>query len=1183
MSTKILTVVVALSLLAGPAGAQTKSHDEAAAGRAARLAAVKRAVAERGARWTPTDNPIWRLGPEEQRRLVGALESPLPPVGALPWAPARRKDLPAHLDWRDLGGDFVTPVRNQGGCGSCWAFAATAVAESTYLIEQGLSGVDKDLSEQDVLSCSGGGTCLGGFPDVALQQAVSPGISDEACFPYQAMDLPCDQKCADWPGRVTRFHALRMLETIDTPVLQAALSEAPLVTCFAVYEDFFSYGGGVYQHVWGEVVAGHAVEIVGWDDADQAWICKNSWGPEWGEQGFFRIRYLDSGVGGCPWGLQPNRPPALQPVYTPTGQAGAPLRYQLLAWDPDGDPLRYEMEVPTELAGATLDPDRGSFEWTPPAGSEGVYQVTFRVWDGWEPSLSAEAVALVSVCDGPCDDGNPCTDDTCPGGACQHQDNTVMCPDDLEPCTDDQCLAGTCHRPLADGSECPDDGSECSLDACLAGRCEHPQLPDGTPCADDWNPCTGDACLAGLCNHPALPEGSPCDDGVACTTPDQCIAGECRGKVPLACEDDVDCTLDSCYDGGPHFEKTGAPYADISATGLELGLDGDDLAAGPLPIGFDYPHPDGAPRAELWVSTNGLVSFGGPSLAYLETCIPDGNLPNDLVAPFWRDLVCRAVDGCHVYAELHGAAPERELVVQWTDIRAFGLKHSRFSFQLALTEQGRMEFRYADLEPLTGFWVTIGWEGPQGWDGYGLSCGWPTLEPWSTHAFTTDTTQCWNQPEKGRCYIGGVCYQDGEPHPSNPCLSCQGWMNPYEWSPLDGNLCDDGQACDGVDVCSAGDCQPTQLPAECRDDSECTRDGCQDLPDGGYACVQVILPDLCLIDGACLKVGAIDPQNPCQACDPDVGPAAWSPLEGAWCDDGDPCSTDDTCVAGACLGTAYTCPGGACVESASCDGLGGCRFAFAPAGTPCGEARCEDGWLDMQGRCDELGACWPGLRRTCEPYVCAASDACGAGCAADGECAEGYTCNLGDGVCVARLRDGEACAADSACVSGHCQNGLCCQDGDCCLADGDCPAALALEPVCTDPPRCQGVRGVAACDASHRCYTRYEEDDSACGAELSFPCRGGATTCNGESEQTPAACLIACREDADCLFEEACSQGYCVARGPSLPDGGGDGGADDDTPAGDGGGCGCAAGGGSPEGLALLGLLGLVALRRRPA
>ncbi len=112
--------------------------------------------------------------------------------------------LPSHIDWRDNGGNWMSPVRNLGGCGSCWAFAAVGVVEAQYNIASGDPGLDPNLSEQYLVSdCSAySGDCGGGWPSTALTFIRNEGITDEACFPYTATNGPCSGRCADWSSRL---------------------------------------------------------------------------------------------------------------------------------------------------------------------------------------------------------------------------------------------------------------------------------------------------------------------------------------------------------------------------------------------------------------------------------------------------------------------------------------------------------------------------------------------------------------------------------------------------------------------------------------------------------------------------------------------------------------------------------------------------------------------------------------------------------------------------------------------------------------------------------------------------------------------------------------------------------------------------------------------------------------------
>jgi len=118
-------------------------------------------------------------------------------VDAFDWRNQHRADDPAspYFDGDPLGSGWITDVRNQGSCGSCWAFAAIGATEAVTNLYYN-QHLDLDLSEQDVLSCSGAGTCRGGFAFVALDFIRDFGVVDEACFVYSATDEACSNKCA---------------------------------------------------------------------------------------------------------------------------------------------------------------------------------------------------------------------------------------------------------------------------------------------------------------------------------------------------------------------------------------------------------------------------------------------------------------------------------------------------------------------------------------------------------------------------------------------------------------------------------------------------------------------------------------------------------------------------------------------------------------------------------------------------------------------------------------------------------------------------------------------------------------------------------------------------------------------------------------------------------------------------
>ncbi|MBN2251134.1 MAG: hypothetical protein JW724_03555 [Candidatus Altiarchaeota archaeon] len=200
-------------------------------------------------------------------------------------------------DWRNVGGvDWTTPVKDQKGCGSCVAFATSAVIESNLEIFKRSPSLNPNLSEADLFFCGCGKCCKNGwnFPP-ALDYAKNKGIPDDACYPYADKDQPC-KPCSDRAKRVIKIQGWRSLSTASQ-AKEWICRHGPVITGMAVYNDFFSYRGGVYRHTSGGLAGYHAIAVVGYDEKNQCWICKNSWGTGWGERGWFRIKYGECGIG----------------------------------------------------------------------------------------------------------------------------------------------------------------------------------------------------------------------------------------------------------------------------------------------------------------------------------------------------------------------------------------------------------------------------------------------------------------------------------------------------------------------------------------------------------------------------------------------------------------------------------------------------------------------------------------------------------------------------------------------------------------------------------------------------------------------------------------------------------------------------------------------------------------------
>ena len=201
----------------------------------------------------------------------------------------------AKFDWSDH--NAVTPVRDQGACGSCWAFGTHGAYEGSYAI---LNGVLLDTAEQDTLDCSGAGSCAGGW--WAYQYLIDTGSANESDYPYVASKGSCKPDVDRPHQAITWGYVDSSKEIPSVADLKLALCEhGPLAIAVRVTSAFQAYTSGVFN----ETAAGkvnHAVTLTGWDDVKQAWRIKNSWGVGWGEAGFMWIAYNSNKIGyGASW------------------------------------------------------------------------------------------------------------------------------------------------------------------------------------------------------------------------------------------------------------------------------------------------------------------------------------------------------------------------------------------------------------------------------------------------------------------------------------------------------------------------------------------------------------------------------------------------------------------------------------------------------------------------------------------------------------------------------------------------------------------------------------------------------------------------------------------------------------------------------------------------------------------
>lgn len=244
------------------------------------------------------------------------------------WNPAWLIDL-RTIDWGKilmgasgctLNTSILSPVKDQGACGSCWSFAAGAVYEHGYKLTFG--GV-KDISEQDILSCGlncssdNAGSCSGGWEFRALDYMLCTGVASEAVYPYTNAGSTTEAACLSKAKSSSLAGWIRIGESYPSDdIVKCAIATYGAVTTAVYARGWSGYGGGVmdaYPNGSPELVSStgatinHAVTIVGWCDAKGAWIVKNSWGADWGpHRGYCYVKYGHYNINNRVYAALPN-------------------------------------------------------------------------------------------------------------------------------------------------------------------------------------------------------------------------------------------------------------------------------------------------------------------------------------------------------------------------------------------------------------------------------------------------------------------------------------------------------------------------------------------------------------------------------------------------------------------------------------------------------------------------------------------------------------------------------------------------------------------------------------------------------------------------------------------------------------------------------------------------------------
>jgi len=207
-------------------------------------------------------------------------------------------ELPQTLDWRTQ--NKVTPVKNQEQCGSCWAFSTVENIESMYCMKNNMDCTQlAPLSVQEIVDCdTTDDGCDGGDPPTAYAFVMQEGgLEDDSDYPYTAQDGTCNFQASDVKVTITNWQYATTNSNEQT--MQGNLVNwGPLSICVDA-EPWQDYTGGIMMASDCSNQLDHCVQLVGYDmtNATPFWIVRNSWGTDWGENGYIRLQYVQDTCG----------------------------------------------------------------------------------------------------------------------------------------------------------------------------------------------------------------------------------------------------------------------------------------------------------------------------------------------------------------------------------------------------------------------------------------------------------------------------------------------------------------------------------------------------------------------------------------------------------------------------------------------------------------------------------------------------------------------------------------------------------------------------------------------------------------------------------------------------------------------------------------------------------------------
>nr|AIG55698.1 secreted protein [Thraustotheca clavata] len=266
------------------------------------------------------------------------------------------------VDW--TSNKCMPPIKNQGQCGSCWTFASVGAAEMAHCL---VTGKLLDLAEQQLVDCASdaGQGCQGGWPTKALEYITRNGVCTSRDYPYTASDGQCNNSC-----QKTKLSIGQPVDIQGESALQSALNKQPVSVVVEAGNDVWrNYQSGIVEQCPG-AQSDHAVIAVGYgSDGGDFFKIRNSWGTQWGEQGYMRLRRGVGGKGMCNIAEGPSYPtmsgkpnpdgPTDQPSSDPTDEpSNGPTD------EPNDDPSDEPTDFPSdEPSDDPIDSWDGSDDW----------------------------------------------------------------------------------------------------------------------------------------------------------------------------------------------------------------------------------------------------------------------------------------------------------------------------------------------------------------------------------------------------------------------------------------------------------------------------------------------------------------------------------------------------------------------------------------------------------------------------------------------------------------------------------------------------------------------------------------------------------------------------------------------------------------------------------------------------